>query len=174
MITLSAVIKLRERKKGEKLIGQIYVNATIFSSNKLSNLCFSQWLEAFLSRRLDPGPDGWDERFSILDGVAVIHQDRALIRDTDRSSVVPHRGLLVRGSYQEPGTHAGANDAWPTNSTAPPVRRVRKLDPITPSPYLLNCWLHKIFFSDLGYVKHIQVVSILTVKYDFWIMLSRN
>lgn len=133
------------------------MKATIFSSNKLSNLCFSQWLEAFLSRRLDPGPDGWDERFSILDGVAVIHQDRALIRDTDRSSVVPHRGLLVRGSHQEPGTHAGANDAWPTNSTstAPPVRRVRKLDPITPSPYVFICWLRRNFSWFRLWYRHI-------------------
>lgn len=143
------------------------MKATIFSSNKLSNLCFCQWLEAFLSRRLDPGTDGWDERFSILDGVAVIHQDRALIRDTDRSAVVPHRGLVVLGSHREPGTHAGANDAWPTNntSTAPPVRRVTTLDPITPSPSHTHLLRRDFFFRFRLWYRHIQVVSILTTGF---------
>lgn len=144
----------------------MYVKATIFSSNKLSNLCFCQWLEVFLSRRLDPGTDGWDERFSILDGVAVIHQDRALIRDTDRSAVVPHRGLVVLGSHQEPGTHAGANDAWPTNntSTTPPCQTGYNTGPHNPVPLTYSSVTQEFFRFRLWY-RHIQVVSILTTGF---------
>lgn len=96
----------------------------------------------------------------------MIHQDRALIRDGDRSSVVPHRGLVVLGSHREPGTHAGANDAWPTNntSTTPPCQTGYNTGPHNPVPLTYSSVTQEFFRFRLWY-RHIQVVSILTTGF---------